>query len=281
MEHLQINNLRKTFLTRDDSDEFVALDGISLTLNAGERFGLVGQSGCGKTTLAKIVVGMAKPDHREMGGIGTYLYNFGSRWIEPAFEDYKTVKEFRGRVQMIYQEAPEALEKRYTAVQSVAEAYTIHWQQKTSRRDRRQLAQEILRAFGLTAEQFESYPHMLSGGECKRVLIARALAVFGYGLEETEHVQCLLVADEPISGLDAITRNEILAKLKEYTMQLGLTLLVISHNLKVVEFLCDSLAIMDAGKIVEKDTRERIFDGQPENHHECTQKLLEAELPVR
>jgi peptide/nickel transport system ATP-binding protein len=298
-ELVQIKGLNKTFRNGE-----MALRDISFQLGAGESVGLVGKSGGGKTTLARIILGVTKPDETERidrsdlpQSRPAYLYDLGRLGkIEPAFVDTSTGREFRRRVQMVYQEASEALPKRDTILYSVAEAYTIHWRGVIRRRDREALARQVLSECGLKPNQFYNYPHQLSGGECKRALIARALAAFGYPIDAEltagDPLNRLLLADEPVSGLDAVIRTQILELIREVKEKLNLTLLVISHNLEVIKSLCDAVVVLKGhdeedkalgrtgGEIVELGRCDEIFDGHPENHHPYTQQLLDAKLTL-
>jgi len=276
MKRVKVEDVHKIFYKRrgwfGDWEPVSALAGVSFEIREGECFGIVGESGCGKTTLARIILGLAKPTK------GSASYNFDGQWVDVSFLDKQTQKLFRRRVQMIFQEADEALDPKYPICSSVEEAYKIH-HPRIGWRQRKQLAQKILRELGLTEEQFFSLPGMVSGGERKRVLIARALAALGY-LGEEHNIQLaprLLVADEPTSGMDAITRAHILNIFAKYKRKLNLTYLLISHDLKTVEFLCDRLAIMCDGEIVEMGERDKIFHNA---QHPFTRELLDSELTL-
>lgn len=286
---IKVEDIHKIFYKRrgwfGDWEPITALAGISFEIKEGECFGIVGESGSGKTTLARIMLGLTEPTR------GSISYHLDGRWVDVSFLAKQTQKSpltpfgkgglgriFRRRVQMIFQEADAALDPKYPICSSVEEAYKIHYPQ-IGWRQRRQLAQSVLRELGLTEEQFFNLPKMVSGGERKRVLIARAFAALGY-LGEEHNIPIaprLLVADEPTSGMDAITRAHILNIFAKYKRKLNLTYLLISHDLKTVEFLCDRLAIMYAGKIVEMGERDKIFH-HPQ--HSFTRELLDSELSL-
>ncbi len=228
-----------------------ALDGVSLRLEAGETLGVVGESGCGKSTLARCVVGLERPTSGTVRLHGRDL------------KDWDRLDLSR-RVQMIFQDPFSSLNPRWTIGATVAEPLAIH--RAGSRAERRERTEELLRLVGLSAEHLGRYPHEFSGGQRQRVAIARALAL------NPE----LLVCDEPVSALDVSIRAQVLNLLADLQQQLNLTYLFISHDLSVVGHLCDRVAVMYLGRVVELAPRQTLFASPA---HPYTQALLSA-VPV-
>ncbi|MGL5810022.1 MAG: ABC transporter ATP-binding protein [Nocardioides sp.] len=227
-----------------------ALDGVDLVLRPGEIVALVGESGSGKTTLARTLVGLERPAAGRVLVAGRPLdYSIGA------------LKSFRSRVQLVLQDPAGALNPRQTVYESVAEGLRLHG--LATRRPEVALVTEALAAAGLRPPErlLLRYPHELSGGQRQRVLIAGALAL---GPE-------LLIADEPVSSLDASIRGEILALLLTLREQLGLGVLVVTHDLGLAWTIADRIAVMYLGRIVESGPTEEVL-GQP--RHPYTRALL-------
>ena len=228
-----------------------AVDGVSFEVAPGEVFCIAGESGCGKTTLGRALLGLVKPDHGEVRVAGSEVSHLGGRRL----------KDFRRKAQMIYQDPMGSLNPRQTVYEAVAEGARIH---ALEGREEELVAGALSRA-GLRppARFFLSYPHELSGGQRQRVVIASAL-ILGPDL---------LVADEPVSMLDASVRGEILKLLIDLKAEMGLTLILITHDLGFAWALADRVAVMYLGKIVELGPVEQVLTRPL---HPYTKSLLEV-----
>ena len=231
-----------------------AVSGVSFDILRGEVFGVVGESGCGKSTTAKLILNMAQASDGEITFEGQSLLGLSdAEW-----------KPLRRRIQYVFQDPLGALDPRMVVLAQVVEPLTIHVIGEA--KDRNARASEILELVGLRPHQFSKYPHELSGGQRQRVVLARALIL------EPE----LLVCDEPISALDVSIQAQIINLLQKLRREMGLTILFISHDLSVVRHLCDRLAVMYLGKIVEQGPADAVFANP---RHPYTQALISA-IPV-
>ncbi len=225
-----------------------AVDGVDLEIRRGEALALVGESGSGKSTFALALAGLLRPD-------GGQIY-FGGRQL-PAVRP----RADRRRIQMVFQDPYSSLNPRLTVGGMLRELLRVH--QVVPRQQVEEFSKELLAMVGLGEADLAAFPRQFSGGQRQRVAIARALAL------RPE----VLVADEPVSALDVSVQATILNLLQQLQHELGLTLLLISHNLAVVRHLCDRVAVMYLGRIVEVAPTEQIFSAP---RHPYTRGLLEA-----
>jgi peptide/nickel transport system ATP-binding protein len=248
---LSTTGLRVEFTTKSGSVA-KALDGADLMLGPGEVVALVGESGSGKTTLARSLVGLAPPSAGEI------------RWNgAPMERSARGLKALRRHVQLVLQDPSGALNPRHTVYESVAEGLRVHKLVGDSGRTESELVAAALSSAGLRPPEalFLRYPHELSGGQRQRVLIAGALAL----------QPKLLIADEPVSSLDASIRGEILALLLKLRDELGLGVLVVTHDLGLAWNIADRIAVMYLGRIVETGPTDQVLTAP---QHPYTQALL-------
>ncbi|MEI6800835.1 MAG: ABC transporter ATP-binding protein, partial [Pseudomonadota bacterium] len=230
-----------------------AVEHVSFDIRKGETFALVGESGCGKSTIAKAMVGLVPHQGRiEIGG----------QSLSPLGHD--APKSLRRKVQMVFQDPMAALDPRMRVGDLIAEPLLIH--NIGTANDRRAAAAELMRRVGLSQDQLDRYPHEFSGGQRQRICIARALAL----------KPDLIIADESVSALDVSVQARVLALLKELQDDMGVAFLFISHDMAVVDSIADRVAVMYLGQIVEMGRRAQVF-GNPQ--HPYTQRLIEA-VPV-
>jgi oligopeptide/dipeptide ABC transporter ATP-binding protein len=225
-----------------------AVDGVDLEIARGETLGLVGESGCGKSTLGRCIVGLYQPTAGELRYAGAAL---GPKWERAQ----------RRRIQMVFQDPYSSLNPRMTVRQTLAELLRAHRMVPKERIDAR--CRELLDLVGLGPRALDAHPRQFSGGQRQRISIARALAL------EPE----LLIADEPVSALDVSVQATVLNLLEELREKLGLSMLLIAHNMAVVRHVCDRVAVMYLGRIVEVGGSAELFASP---RHPYTQGLLNA-----
>jgi peptide/nickel transport system ATP-binding protein len=230
-----------------------ALAGVDLDIARGERFGIVGESGSGKTTLLRIIAALDRPTAGRVVVDGTDITGVPERRLGL----------LRQRLQVVFQDPMGSLDPRMRVRDIIAEPLVA---QRLDGREER--VRELLEAVGLPAEAGRRYPHQFSGGQRQRISIARALA-------PKPHI---LLADEPVSALDVSVRAQVLNLLADLVAELGLTLVFVSHDLSVVRHVCDRVAVMRAGQVVETAGVEQLYEA-PE--HPYTQRLLRAVPTMR
>ncbi len=218
-----------------------AVDDVSLDVRRGECVGLVGESGCGKTTLSKLILRAIQADR------GAIVFRDGAEDIDVRALSARQLVPFRRKVQFIFQDPFGSLNPRMTVFDIIAEPLVIH--RAGAPAERRAIVRELMRLVGLDPRFLRRYPHSFSGGQRQRIGIARALAL----------KPALLICDEPVSALDVSIQAQILNLLKDLQETLGLTYLFISHNLAVVDYIAHRIAVMCAGRIVEIAPREALF----------------------
>jgi peptide/nickel transport system ATP-binding protein len=225
-----------------------ALRGVSLEVTRGERFGLVGESGCGKSTLLRILAGVERPTSGTVEVDGLQVAGRSERRLRP----------LRERLQLVLQDPMSSLDPRMRVKGIVAEPLVAQGLAADLGR-----VADLLREVGLSAEAAERYPHQFSGGQRQRISIARALA------PRPE----ILLADEPVSALDVSVRAQVLNLLTDLVEQRGLTLVFVSHDLSVVRHLCERVAVMSDGRVVETGPTADVYDNP---QHPYTQRLVAA-----
>lgn len=243
--------LEKTFFGKTKS-WVKAVDEISLNIPTGTTLGLVGESGCGKTTLGRALLRLIEPSAGEVFYNGKDILS-----LNP-----KDMKRLRRKMQIIFQDPYASLNPRMTIGTSIMEPMIIHKLYK-NKQERRQRVVELMKQVGLDKNMLNSYPHEFSGGQRQRICIARAIAV------QPEFIIC----DESVSSLDVSIQAQILNLLKDLQEKLGLTYIFISHDLTVVKFISDQIAVMNQGKIVEINTPEEIYKNP---QHTYTKQLIAA-----
>jgi len=234
---------------RNEVGRVRAVDGVSFTVSRGETLGLVGESGCGKSTAATTALRLEEPTDGHVVFDGEDVTEY----------DDKALKRFRRRAQMVFQDPTSSFDPRMSIGESVAEPLRVHGMRDRDRR--RRIVGDLLERVGLDAADMDRYPHEFSGGQKQRVGLARALVI------NPE----LIIADEPVSALDVSVQADILDLIEELQAAFGLAIVVISHDMGVVREVCDRVAVMYLGEIVETAPTEELFE---EPQHPYTRALL-------
>jgi peptide/nickel transport system ATP-binding protein/oligopeptide transport system ATP-binding protein len=215
-----------------------AVDGVSFDVRRGETFGIVGESGCGKSTTARLLTRLLDPTSGSIRFDGREIADLRARDVKP----------LRPEMQMIFQDPYSSLNPRRTVGSIIGEPFRIHGE-KTGDGERKRAVQELMDIVGLNPEHYNRYPHEFSGGQRQRIGVARAIALRPK----------LVIADEPVSALDVSIQAQILNLLRDLQSELGLTLVFIAHDLSVIRHMCDRVAVMYLGKVVELATSEQLY----------------------
>lgn len=245
---LEVKNLKKSYLK--GKTKITAVDGVSFQINKGECLGLVGESGCGKSTIAKMITRLEIADEGEIFLNGKDITKVKKRELRTVYQD----------IQMIFQMPVDSFNPRIKLGEGIMESMI---NQGISRRQAKKKARECLAICGLTKDFVDRYPHQVSGGECQRASIARAIAI---------HPQ-LLICDEATSALDVTIQAQILKLIVKFQKEMGMSYLFICHDLALVQEVCDRVMVMYDGKILGEGTPDEIIMNPKEDY---TKKLIDS-----
>ena len=249
---LEIKNLKKYFSVKNSKTDFVkAVDDVSLNIKRGEVLGLVGESGCGKSTLVNTVLNLTKPTAGEVTFNGKNMFALGK----------KEMRETRKDIQIVFQDPFWSLNPRMLVKDIIGEPLSV--QTKLNSFEILEKVEELLEMVGLKKDGAYKYPHEFSGGQRQRIAIARALSL----------MPKLVVLDEPTSSIDIVSQAQILNLINELKEKFNLTYIVISHDLSVVSYMSDKIAVMYLGKLVEYGETDLIFNNP---RHPYTEALFAA-----
>nr|WP_210346656.1 ATP-binding cassette domain-containing protein [Nitratireductor aquimarinus] len=269
---LEVRNLEKHFpvrrgILRRTQGYVKAVDGVSLTLDRGETLGLVGESGCGKTTAGRSILRLISPSRGDILFSSRSLSGEGeeTRRVNVATVSREELRQLRRDMQIIFQDPYSSLDPRMSVADLVGEPLYVHGIAKGAELHDR--VEQLLVAVGLNADHMQRYSHEFSGGQRQRIGIARALALRPQ----------MIVADEPISALDVSIQAQVVTLLQDLQEEFDLTYLIVTHDLTVVRYLCDRVAVMYLGQIVEIATAEALF---ADPLHPYTEALLSVRTAV-
>src|SRR5688572_27396958 len=241
--------------------EVRAVDGVSFTLHRGETIGLVGESGCGKTTVGRAIVNILRAMSYRVEIEGKVLYHRADGAVDLAALGRREMRRYRSDLQMVFQDPYSSLNPRMTVGAIVEEPLKIHTTQ--TKPERRERVRWLLEKVGLSPAHAQRYPHEFSGGQRQRIGIARALATNPK----------IVIADEPVSALDVSIQAQVINLMQDLQQEFGLSYIFISHDLSVVRHISDRIFVMYFGKIVESGSAEQVYS-QPT--HEYSKLLLSA-----
>ena len=258
---LEVRNVVRTYTLPRESlftppPTVEALKGVSFSLQAGKSLGVVGESGSGKSTLARLVMALDEPTSGQVLLQGTDLHRMQSDALR------RTRKDF----QMVFQDPYGSLDPRQTVERIVTEP--LQAQNDGSRAEQRERASAVLQQVGLRTQDIDKYPHEFSGGQRQRIAIARALIT----------KPKLIIADEPVSALDVSVQAQVLNLMQDLQTEYGITYMLISHDLAVINHLCDDVVVLFKGEIVERGAPAELFNNA---QHPYTKKLVSAVPQVR
>jgi len=249
---INVENLKKYFPTSDKNKVVKAVDDISFQIFKGETLGVVGESGCGKSTTGRLVLQLLEPTEGKVQYDGKELTTMSRKQLRP----------LRKEMQIIFQDPYASLDPRKTVMQILAEPFQIH-NPEMSREEIYDKVAELVKHVGLRPEHIYRYPHEFSGGQRQRVGIARAIAL------NPEFVVC----DEPVSALDVSIQAQVINLMADLKKQFNLTYMFISHDLRIIKHFCDRVMVMYLGNIVEIGTKDAIYN---KRRHPYTKALLSA-----
>ncbi len=249
---IQVKNLKKYFTVEDN--KLKAVDGLNLDIYPGETVGLVGESGCGKSTAGRTILRLHEPTSGEVLYNGKNIFSNNDR----------EMSKLRRDIQMIFQDPYASLNPRMTVEEIIGEPFAIH--HRMSGKKKKERIKELLRLVGLDANHISRFPHEFSGGQRQRIGIARALAL------DPKFIVC----DEPISALDVSIQAQVVNLLKDLQRKMGLTYLFIAHDLSMVKYISDRILVMYLGKMVELSESEELYE---DPLHPYTKALLSS-VPI-